>query len=305
MLANFIRVFMIVACASTWTIRALAQANTQVDDLATRYVELRLYQLQNSVSLGGSSTASIAPELLDQIVQDVARNLKRSPEWNSAHPAWKRAVETIRRDLAELIAQAEKDSATQRLQENVRLQLAVGIQTRLTAEELRRILLFYESPVGKHFLGQQVKMLDVLESSLLEMQRRMFRGEQISPDPQIDKILFEEVLTLFDETVRGMWALLDPGPGKDRSGLQAIPMLVTTGVQSRFREISDLWRDLSSDERGEVLVFRSSPLGRKERIVLSEAVGQIKGQLKNSDLQKLLESKGVELEQKWRGLVPK
>ena len=298
----FARVAALLAIASALGTGAWAQAPANA--LAAKYVDLRQDIIQNGNRLSGAPAGPGGREALALIARDLARGLKGSSDWGPSHPNWNRVVETIRQDLFNLLERVEKDPAVHALQEDVRTRLIVEIQGRHSENDLRQILGFYDSPSGRHFLRQQARMTELLTDGIAETQRLMSRGGRPIPDPQTDQASFTELLTLFDEMVRGLWALNDPGPGKDQSGLQAIPMMVMAGVQIKFKELSALWRDLTADERRVVLAYRSSDLGVKERTVLFEAMGKIKDSLKSSGFWDQLEQRSGELEKKWQGLVP-
>lgn len=304
MLVSLFRLVVFIALAGAWGASVFAQNQAKANELATRYVALRAEVIQNGARLGSGASGSIDRELFKQMAHDIAQSLGRSSGWGPAHPAWPRVADTIERDLTELLQQAEKDPLASVLQDEIRARLITEIERILQPKDLQKILEFYESPVGKRFLVQHARMLDALSSGLTEMQRRILKNEPTPTISQSDEELFKELLTLFDETVRNMWAFADPGAGKDRSGLQAIPMMVTVATQIKFRELGDLWRTLSTDERREVLGYRSSAYGVKERVALYEAMGKIKELLKGSNFRSMMELKGLELEKKWRALVP-
>src|SRR5436305_1196385 len=81
-----------------------------------------------------------------------------------------------------------------------------------------------------------------IASDLLAMQEAMMVGER--PAQAALRLDFEErneLLGLFDEFVRIQWGIADPGPGKDRSGLQAIPLMVGGAVDRRLGKLIAVW----------------------------------------------------------------
>ena len=158
------------------------------------------------------------------------------------------------------------------LAKRVQESFAASLATRLSADELWQLTRFYSERPGAQFLKVQQRLFDALASDLLAMQEAMMAGErpaQAALGPDFEER--NELLGLFDEFVRIQWGIADPGPGKDRSGFQAIPLMVGGAVDRRLGKLIAVWNQMPSEDRAVILRWRDSPLAKKERDAIFES----------------------------------
>lgn len=280
------------------------QSESDTQKLASRLYELRFSILESAAKAGGGKLSDSEREMMGVIAEDIARQLSKTSPLDAVHPRWHKAIQTIRDDLIAALERVASSPQFAVLEAQARTAFISALARALTGSELERILAFYSSPNGARFTEAYQRMAESLAKGMEDQQRQLLRGEQRSLAPIRDEHAFNELLGLFDEFVKIQLAMLDPGPGKDRSGLQAIPMMIMVAVQYRLSEIEEIWQALSDQVRRNVLAYRASELGRKEREALFKAAAEIP---KAVDMQSMLERIAPEVRRlggKWRSLVP-
>lgn len=140
----------------------------------------------------------------------------------------------------------------------------------LTESDLRRLVDFYGSPVGRRYSEIETQMAEVAKAG---RQRRAEAPKALD----LKNAELREILGLFDEQYRVRMALIDPGPGKDTSILLTTRLRLAMLIQMQFQELRTIWYHLTEEDRTAILAFRDSDVGQTEREALSEAAKDLHG----------------------------
>jgi hypothetical protein len=264
--------------------------------VASRTGVLRLPETARQVRLDGRAVDMMAANYLSQY--------KRGPNWNRDNPEWKRVATVIANDIHDIVEQIAADQRLHDLTKQVEEVFVSGLATRLSASELRRLIQYYAEPPGQQFRKVQERLSNGLADGLVALQERMMsRQDALPPQSRPDPKELREVLGLFDEAMRIQWAVLDPGPGKDRSGLQALPMMIAAAVEIRSDELLAIWKELPEEDRAAIVAWRESPLAKKERTAIFESAKAIRAVFDpNAEMSRFAEAI-ARYEEKWRALI--
>lgn len=271
--------------------------------LARQYVAARAGVLSIPEVAPPASLGDEHRRLLKMIVADFLRQHCHGANCSPDHPEWKRAAAVIEQDLQDMLAGASADPKLRTLPKQVEETFVTGMAARLTPAELREIKDFYSRSPGAQFARVQERMVTVLTSGMATIYERLLKPPPPSPQPRLDAVELKELLGLFDEAAKIQLAILDPGPGKDRSGLQAIPMMIMLAVQDRFDDLNAIWKELPAEQRSAIVAWRDSPLARKERAAILESARSIRTFFDPSSTTNRLTTAGPEYEKKWRALI--
>ena len=257
--------------------RAVKLEDTEEVRLARDYVAARSGVLRIPQSAQFEVFDAEDRELLSRMAAEFIRQYCKSPACNPADAKARRTAAVIERDLQKLFTDLAADPRLRLMQKRVEHAFIRGLSERLTAEDLRELTRFYSQGIGKRFLAVQGRLFEEMVSTI--MAQRGFGRYGKRPQPPAtkpDPEHYKEVLGLFDELVRIQWAIADPGEGKDRSGLQAIPLMVAGAAEQRFDPLYDIWTELRARDRAAILAWRASPLGTKERTAIFESARAIR-----------------------------
>ncbi len=281
-----------------------AAQDAQQMALARDYVSSRTGVLKIPEGSRGFTPGPNEQRLFALVASDFLKRHPRGDHWNAEHPEWKRIAAIIEGDMRELISGVADSAQAAAVSKQVNEAFVNGMAGRLTAPELVELTAYYSSGLGVRFAGIQARLFDRLSSGLMDMQGRMLSGQRLMPsEPRPDPRDVKELLGLFDELVRIQWAIADPGPGKDRSGLQALPMAVAAGVQAGFNDLNAIWREMPEPDRAAILAWRASPLAQKERAAIFEVAKGIRQFFAPEALMDRLTSAMSKYDEKWRSLI--
>jgi hypothetical protein len=270
-------------------------------DLSRQYVAsrngvLRIPETAKQVRLDGRA--------VDLMVAGYLSQYGRGPNWNRNNPEWRRLATVIAKDIQDIFEQLAADQRLHDLTKEVEEVFVSGLAARLSASELRELVQYYSEPPGQQFRRVQEQLSNGLANALFALQERMMsRQDPLPPQSRPDPKELRELLGLFDEVVRIQWALLDPGPGKDRSGLQALPMMITAAVQIRSDELLAIWKAIPEEDRAAIVAWRDSPLAKKERTAIFESAKGIRAVFDpNAEMSRIADAM-ARYDEKWRALL--
>jgi len=284
-----------------------AQSSPQNQELARSYMELRsgLF-LQGTQQIPGAIPSDFA-DSLDVTARVMARGLKSSSDWNPNNPAWPTVLATIRADLQKTLEKVAADPRVAESSAKVQEILLDGIAHTLTESELRGLVEFYGSPLGTHYSKVYDQMTVEFARGQPAMVEAASEGRRLGNPPTAgpEQAAMQEILGLFDESYKMRLGMVDPGPGKDRSGLQALGFIIVGALQARFTEINRLWHQLDDDERRRIVAFRQSELAKRERAAIFEAAKGLQPMISDPNGIVHMQGKALEdLNRKWRALIP-
>ena len=178
-----------------------------------------------------------------------------------------------------------------------------GIASLFTEKELQELIAYYSRPQGRLFISKQQALNNIVQSSLLTLQTNFSSNVEYPRRTNPDPGKLAELLGLFDEVVRIQLAISDPGPGGDRTGLQAIGFITNAGVVNAYPEILAEWEQISGKNREEILSWRKSASGLNEREVIYKAAGKIRTVYKPEQGMREMLMATVEIEMKVKHLI--
>lgn len=280
-----------------------AIAETTSTDLSQRYVELRPGVLGFSQSASRDDSeklrlalASLTEQALSQARSGLSRDVK--------NPEWKRISAIIQEDIDRAIRDLENDPLNANISRHAQETFARGIGARFSAAELKSLIEYYSSEEGKYLAGIQQKIFDGIGVAVAQSQINNLTGDRSRQGNRIGSMQdAKEILSLLDEWVRIQWALADPGPSGDRSGLQAISMMALTAFQQNYESYAALWQQIPENHRRAILARRESPIGRKERVVIFESAKALRAVIRPEEQMMKLMNILIVYEKKWRELL--
>lgn len=291
------------------TIIALASSLSGADEqqdktqLAQKYMSLRGNVVMFSFKQPTEQFADIKL-VASSIAENFLQGLNCGPDWNEGNPEWKRLSGLIEKDIPNLVA--ELDTPYKQRSNGVIAKLFVkGLASDLTKAELDQLVGYYSNSWGQELIKAQEELDDALLSGQADFSKKLMEGKKIPLPDEQDKKELQEIMGLLDEYVLLMVAYLDTGEGKDRSGLQAIPMTIYSGVTSNPNYYTKIWKKIPVEDRASIILWRSSPLAKKEREILMKYAKDIR---RIADPETLIveTSKIVEkYDSKWRALLTK
>jgi len=271
-------------------------------ELAQQYVTARAGVL-TFAEMRQASLGAVERRAFGMIATEFLRRHCSGANCSPDHPAWKRAAAVIEQDLHNMAAEIAADPQVRALPKQVHDAFVTGVSARLTSDELGELGAYYSRSPGREFLGIQERLVNAFTIGLVDIHERLAQGQRRAPQQRADPAELKELLSLLDETLKIQLAILDPGPGKDRSGLQAIPMMFMVVAQERFADLGTIWKQLPASERSAILAWRDSPLARKERSAIYESAKNIRTFFDPNSQGKRLAGAAAKYENKWRALI--
>lgn len=236
-----------------------------------QYAALRGVLYTAEIGQAANRLAELDDNQLDSIVVALARTMNNAKTWNTGHPNWPRVVTVIGADLRKAVQESRNDSRWAQFKKAYQDTFELGLARSLTPAELQQLIGFYGSSTGQRYREAYNQMTKAVSLAMFELKVMMRKGQRLSELSEAERTDFSQLIGLFREEQATQWAIFDPGPGKDRSGLQAIPMMFTMAVHLRLPELTRVWHQLSENDRRSILTFRESDLGKRERQAVSEA----------------------------------
>lgn len=281
-----------------------AEDTRTASDLARQYVAARSAMFKNTATATNGGAVSLDPRNLPDIVTSILQHLRTASDWNPSNPEWRRMAKIVEQDLAKLREDAAVGSHPAEIAKQIEGVFVRGFAARLSTDQLRALVHYYSVTPGKNFAEVQAKMLDAVDEGIVEIQRQAAAGQRIVPkQPPPDANEFRQLATLLDERLKIQLAALDPGPKGDRSGLQALPMVMAMGLEASFKRIDALWTALPEQTRTAILDWRESPLGKAERNAIFESAKDIRTVVDIPGETRKITARLVQYEQRWRSEV--
>lgn len=259
--------------------------------LATRYVALR----PGLIAIGATG----APQLpsVEALVGHLAGNRRLA---DGAH-----LRSTIEVDLKRLLAELADDPELAALSARLETALAEALAPRLGAAVLQPLVAYYEGPAGTAQARLQSRMYAALAQDIATVQQRIAER----PDPRAPIAPFGEpdderaVKALCGEFVAILMQLSDPGPEHDRSGLQALPVIVASTLALDRAKYVDMWRELPEAQRKTIDETRREPVALQEQEALAAAAGTLRAVVKPEALAARYVAGLEPLLRKWQALA--
>lgn len=272
--------------------------------LAHQYMSSRpgIFQYGNGANVW--DPASLDKNGVAMVVADVLRRLKIAPNWNEGNAEWKRMAVTIEQDMATLLRELAADPHSREVATKIDDVFSHGLAAHLSDSQLTELIQYYSSPSGREFSDVQTKMLAEEAAGIKSIQQQAASGQRVQPtQPSPDAKDLKQVLGLFEETLKIQWAALDPGPGHDQSGLQALPMIMTMGTQANYPQIDRAWKTIPEERRMAILAWRDAALAKAEREAIFESAKEIRTVVNVTDEMQRLAGMLARYEQKWRAEI--
>jgi hypothetical protein len=232
-----------------------AQQEPDKVELAQKYMSMRgrVVMFAFKLASGQGDVKSHA----SLIAESFLIGLKRGPDWNRNSPEWKRVSALIEKDIPNLVTELTVPY-TQKVNEEIAKVFLNGLTSHLSTEELDELVLHYSSSQGEELTKTQEELDRALLSGQAEFSKMIAKGQKVPmPDSQ-DKKELQELMGLLDEYVLLQVAYFDPGPGKDRSGLQALPMMTYSAVASDPKRYTKIWEKIPEQDRTSILTCNGS-----------------------------------------------
>ena len=242
-------------------------------------------------------------EFMQSLLDALASGNAKSKHWAADHPARRALNDAIDPDLTRLgdLIFQKQDLAP--LAKRIEDAFVQGIASLFTEKELQELIAYYSRPQGRLFISKQQALNNIVQSSLLTLQTNFSSNVEYPRRTNPDPGKLAELLGLFDEVVRIQLAISDPGPGGDRTGLQAIGFITNAGVVNAYPEILAEWEQISGKDREEILSWRKSAPGLNEREVIYKAAGKIRTAYKPEQGMREMLMATVEIEMKVKHLI--
>lgn len=296
-----VRAFLSVIALLILASESLAQEAASID-VARRYVNLRPSVLKFPEATGAANPENLRLAF-STLSTEALRRYGQDPNWDASNPEWKRLTLVIESDIEQAIQQIAKDTSIAEMSQKSEEVFIRGMSSRLTEPELITLVQFYSSPAGKQLAVIQQQMFDEVAIAVSRKQLLMMAGQPNETPIPMDPDESKQLIGLFDEWVKLQLALLDPGPKRDRSGLQAIPAMAIIALQTNYARYSAAWRDIPESDRRSILSWRESPRGKKERDAIYETAKELRATLNLEAQAKMVAAKFAALEKRWRMLI--
>jgi hypothetical protein len=276
-------------------------------DLASRYLNARQDLVQIWADM--QKPQEIPDEAaVDKMVQQMMPNLSRSKEWNPDHPNWVKVKAVFQKQFTQLFSQiAEEQREHKKKLDQKQLDQAFqqAFANQLAADDLNKIVGFYESSAGAKFVKVHAQLFSAYPEAALSLQKKTQQGQKIEMSIPVDAARFKVLFGLFDEPIIYQWNLLDPGPGKNKSGLQAIPMITGMVVRGDFDRLAKIWDELPQETQLEVISYRESPLWKSERAAIIKGMQEYEKLAQLGPIARKLGESMLPSMDKVQGLLPK
>lgn len=270
-------------------------------ELSRQYVAIRpgLFSDAGSLNAGASP---MADDLLALLATEALRHLKETPDWTQDNPEWKRMQRVIMQDLLAIRDEMKSDPRWESINSKFTEIFVSGLAEHLSQDQLIELVHYYSTTPGKQFAEIQPKMIAEVYLGVTQM-HKLNATRQKPQLPTPDKEEFSRLFSLFEESLKIQWASLDPGPKGDRSGLQALPMIMQIGTHINFARIEALWQSIPEQDRVAILAWRNSDLGKAERAAIFESAKGVQSIFNPQDEAKRFMDRFSSLEKKWRAGV--
>ncbi len=286
----------------------LANAGQQETDrtaLAQQYVSLRAGVLLKAQDYSASKKPDLKDRrVISSLTTNILQSYRRGSNWNPQNPEWKHAATIIERDMEQIVTELATNTRFNQVAKDMEEAFVQGLSTKLSSEELNELVNYYSQSTGAQFAKVQEKLNNALISGINDLQAKLMAGRRESrPQNTIDPNAFKELAGLFDELVRIQWGISDPGPGHDRSGLQAIPIMIAAVVGDNYETLNKIWYEISEEDRKAIIARRNSSIGKSEREAIFEAAKQIRNVVNPQAEMAALVKAFAPYDAKWRALV--
>ena len=181
---------------------------------------------------------------------------------------------------------------------------ANGFASHLNKDELEELVRYYSEPQGEQLTKAQIELTEAMVAGQSALAMKAARGErflqQKLPPNQKD---VKEIMGLLDEFMKIQITLVDPGPNKDRSGLQAIPFMIAAVIGADSSKFLSIWGNITEQDRNAIMAWRSSPLAKKERDTIIECAKEIRKQVNPEAGLLRISEIAKQYEKKWKSLL--
>jgi len=273
---------------------AAAVAQSSPAELARRYVDLRPGLL--------ADTQSAAPLDRDKLRAGLAQVAELAMKQAGA-PATPEVRAEIEADIEKAVTEFASDPVVKDFSRRWAEHFVAGLSQRLAPEELAQLVRYYAEGEGAALARLQHTMFDEIGPAMAKIMVDRQAGRP-GPDGRGLRTVPEAkvILGLFDEWVRIQRAMHDPGPGRDRSGLQGLSMMALLTFELHHERFAALWRALPDDYRRDIVERRASALARKEREAIQETAAGLRAATGVEALEKKLLEVMSAYDRKWKAL---
>jgi len=269
------------------------------EQLVRQYMVLRPELFQVAESAGVPLTMP-TPDQLQEVARAFLPGLRSAPDWNSSHPDWKRMQNIIEADVPKMIQELSADAQTKQALELFNNALARGLASQLSDEQLAQLTQHYAQPDAVRFAAVEAYMLKQVNLATGHLQALAASGKRFEPPAGRNAQEVALLLSLMSEQLALQLGVVDPGPGQDRSGLQALPIMMGMAVSFSFDQIDAAWMALPEPQRAATLAWRASALAQAERQAIYEA-GKSLGALPEFGVQmSRMGATMLKYQQKWK-----
>ena len=201
----------------------------------------------------------------------MTKALRPSLDWNSSHPDWAWMQQSIAADLPKLVEELAASPQFKQAQSAFRNAVASGIASQLSDEQVRQLTQHYAQPEAVQFATVEAYMQKQADLGLAQLQMMAAAGKPF-PHPAEQNAKEQAVLvSLMRERLALQLGMVDPGPQADRSGLQALPIMMGAAVSFNFEKIEAAWMTIPATQRSAILAWRDSALAKAELQAIYEA----------------------------------
>lgn len=288
----------------------LANAGQQETDravLAQQYVSARAGVLLKAQDYTASKKIDLKDRrVISSLTTNILRSYRKDKNWNPQNPEWGRAAAIIERDMEQIVSELASNTRLNQVAKEMEEAFVRGLSDKLSSEELNELVDYYSQSTGARFTKVQEKLHNVLISGINDLQAKLIAGQRGTRTQNVTNLeAYKELVGLFDELVRIQWGILDPGPGRDRSGLQAIPFMIAAVVKDNYETLHKVWHEISEEDREAIIARRNSPIGKREREAIFEAAKKIRNVVDPQAEMASLVKVFAPYDAKWRALVRK
>jgi len=290
----------IVAAALLLTAAGASAADGQANEqLVRRYIASRP-EVFSMIDQVGMPVTPTAPEQLAEVAAAMTKALRPSPDWNSSHPDWARMQQTIAADLPKFVEELSASPQFKQARDAFSNAVVSGIASQLSDEQVRQLAQHYAQPEALQFATVEAYMQKQADQALAQVQMMAAAGKPF-PSPAEQNAKEQAVLvSLMRERLALQLGMVDPGPQADRSGLQALPIMMGAAVSFNFDKIEAAWMTISAAQRSAILAWRDSALAKAELEAIYEA-GKSLGALPELQAQTArMEGTLIKYHEKWR-----
>jgi hypothetical protein len=248
-------------------------SNVKKLDLARRYFDAR----SDITALQINNQASETPDkaAIDKMVLQVMATLSKSKDWNPSNQNWEKVRQILGNAIKEMSTQIELEKKQGPDKNQINNALQNKFSNQLSESDLEKIVGFYESTTGINFVKTHTQIYAAYPGAMLKFQKMAQDGKKIDQTTTIDIQQFQILVGLFSEYLAYQLTVLDPGPGHDRSGLQALPMVTAMAIRVDFDRLEQIWNELPKDAQQEVIAYRESPNWKSERAALVSSLEEL------------------------------